>query len=505
MKSTHNKKPINILAEFICEWVHDNSSDSAPYESFETVTGRQIKQLDVERWILNCNYLYYRLGDFLQQRKLIESDKPESNELLAFLEANAKTIKDSNPLNLRSKQDDSIVKELSKDWPPMAHTSRNQLETLRAKAAAFQAAYPNTAFHQAFDDFFRIMQTEQHFYGALTKKHGGVGCVIKRCRELVPLWCAKEINPLYSLLLWNDPQAIDRLCSQLQVAFSNTGMPAYTSGLGAESWTGIVKRSQHSYLDALDNTDLSRMEIPDIASLLDSTFFSLERPAPAASVPDWLFGKSQLIWNVVMCAVFGPRAALTDAHPIRTSTQLVPHAAFQTDPDNLHGEVLLRRRFRTGRLETIDRLAIDQVQSSGLWKVIGSAYDESAALPTSKYREQYKSLGVLFIGSQRIGELGNIIEGQGDSRFHAEIAVEKQNDGSSHLILRDLNSKNGTYVIRQCTGKTRYLAFKGRDHATAAAWAQRLDVAADCITMVASLALRRGDVIQLCGSCFEVI
>lgn len=526
MKPTSDEKPINVLTKFIAEWIRENSSEAMPFESFETMRGRNIVQKDVERWIFNCNYLYFRFGDFLQERGAFPDAGGDVKGMLDYLDEHFKTIADSNPLGLRSKQNGAIACEFAKDWPPFTPKSRNIIDkpsktrssrkqsldqTLSEFADAF---FPNDSERRKeFDSFLDQMREEQKLYAACldggsdSNDAANQTSTLNRCRTLLPLWCAKEINPLYSLVIWEDERAIDELCACMQEAFESAGFAAYDGRVHHDSYLGLVKRAQAAYLDGIDDsTDLRRLPVSEISAILEGGFFSLDHPTPAKDVPAWLFGKSQLIWNIVICAIFGPKEALAGALPLRTSTISAQHSARAgVDPDAIKGEVLLRRVFRSGSVETIDRLMLDDVQSSGIWKVIGSNFDENAALPQSKYQGQYKNLGVLFAGSRRFDSAGNITEGRGDSRFHLEISVEVQKDGAKRLVARDLHSKNGTYIVRQDGAETKYIVLNGRRTGGKASWGARIGVPEKSVTIAGDAVLRRGDIIQLCGSCFEII
>lgn len=154
---------------------------------------------------------------------------------------------------------------------------------------------------------------------------------------------------------------------------------------------------------------------------------------------------------------------------------------------------------------TIDRLMLDSVCSPGLWKVIGSHYDAHAPLPNSAYRTQFITLGASFVASEVRDGTGKLIEGTGDSRFHLELAIEIDAHKHARMVARDLDSKNGTCVLRtSCTGFTCF-AFPGRRHLGVDDWAERLGVSAEHVCLVDELILERGDIIQLADSCFELI
>lgn len=511
MESKNEKKPINVLAEFLASWIRANSTeDAAPYDSFETLGQRRVGQKDVERWVFNCNYLYYRIGEFLLEHDLLGDGPDQCVERLAFLEQNFKSIKDSNPLNLRSKQNDAIEREFAKDWPPLCEGSRNQLARLERALGALEERYADDLLpRQAeLDALLLELADERDFYQDLAADAGdksGRDALLERCRALLPLWCVKQVNPLYSLLIWDDRDAVERLAQLLADSFEDAGFPSYDGSRKQDSYIGLVLRAQEAYSEGLgeDEVDLRDLPIRKITGLLEGEFFSLEHPSGSKRLPSWLLGKSQLIWNVVICSILGPREAICGSSPARTMTSAVERP--DDNPDELSGEVLLRRRFNDGRLETVDRLSVDEVQTSGLWKVIGSVYDENASLPRSEYRNHYDNLGSLFIGSRRFDRSGRLVEGAGDSRFHVELSIQIDESGSKRIVLRDLGSKNGTYVARQERGETRYYLLKSRSSVTTEQWCEKIGASPSQVSRVDQISLRRRDIIQLCGSSFEII
>lgn len=130
MRAVNEMKPINVLARFLAAWIRVRGGETAPFNSFETLFGEPVEQKDIERWILGCNYAYYRVGDALLMRDQLPDDPDACRMLLGHLASHLKSIRDTNPLKLRSKQPAAITDELGKDWPPFCHGSRNDLHRI---------------------------------------------------------------------------------------------------------------------------------------------------------------------------------------------------------------------------------------------------------------------------------------------------------------------------------------------------------------------------------------
>lgn len=510
MEPKGGRKPINVLAEFLTSWIRENSEEALPFDSFESLRPRRVAQKDVERWIFNCNYIYSRVGDFFYDENLLPDDPSELAEFIRSIEQSFKAISDNTPLDLRSKPSYSVIYELSKDWPPFCSRSRNTLGRFQTSLERFRETEQEYAqLHGPdMDRLASMLADEALFYTDLDTQIGsGPRSIIAKCKALLPIWCAKEINPIVTLLIWTDEKAIKKLIELLCDAFAAQTDRPTLSAEAMETWREATLQALSRYIDGIDDdNDLCYLSVREISKLLESSEFTLDHGSPSARLPRWLLGKSQLIWNIVICSILGPEEAIGPESPRRSSTAAVRSGLGVPPPGRrLDGEVLLRRHFGSGRIETVDRLMVDNVQASGLWKVIGSQYDFRAPLPDSAYRRQYAHLGAAYISSRLSGPQESDAEGRGDSRFHAELSLRQDQASGVSIMLRDLDSKNGTFVVRRSSEGLEYYAFPSRRRLSASDWAGRLDVPEDSVHVVHELSLERGDIIHLATSCFEII
>lgn len=512
MRAVNEIKPINVLTRFIATWIKEHSENGIPFSSFEVMRAKPTEQKDIERWILDCNYTYYRLGDTLFELDLFPDDEQDLQEFFAFLDRKMKSIRDSNPLNLRSKQPEALVGELQKDWPPFCKRSRNDVTKIAPELRALGLRFSNTIpqLPAALKVFAQELAEEAHWYRQLERRIPGTENVSERCRSLVPIWCLKEINPLFTLLIWRDERAINELCQQLSEAFSANGYLPFEGGSRHDAYRGVVRLSQQYYLDGLaeaSGNDLSTRSISELAHILQSEFFSLDHPVPSSVLPSWLFGKALLIWNVVICSILGPRFAIRPSQLNRTATYLdatpQPHVS-----DALSGEVLMRRRYLTGEIETVASINLhgrpdaQNTRPATCWRILGSKFDEQARIPALPCDNACR-IRDIFVPTSRFDSMGNQIEGIGDSRYHAVLYIAHCIEGDS-LVLQDLGSKNGTYVVRLCQNHIQYIVLAHRATESVDEWAKRMHVPTDAVHMADKVVLRRGDLIQLCGSCFEI-
>lgn len=523
MRAVNEMKPINMLARFLAAWIRVRGSEAAPFNSFETLLDKPVEQKDIERWILNCNYAYYRVGDALLMREQLPDDPDVCRMLLGYLASHLKSIRDTNPLKLRSKQPAAIADELGKDWPPFCHGSRNDLHRILPALGSCGTRFAPVApdLPVALHAIAQELVDEARCYGRiLSSAPSDVGA---RCRMLVPIWCLKEVNPLFSLTIWQDERAVAELAQGIAAAFGANGYRTRSGGAHFDAYLGAVHASVRLYLDGLSQPsraavprDFRELPIPEIERVLEQEFFALgSTAAPAGgALPRWLPGKALLIWNVVICSILGPDAAIVPSGAARTATTFEPAPAIGR-ADGLRGEVLLRRVLATGEREVVARVDLARVAPGTarpddtlqhtrqhIWRVLGSSFDDRARMPA--VLAGVDDVPSCFLPTNRFDALGRQIEGRGDSRYHAALSLEHRDDGW-HLVLEDLGSKNGTYVVRTTPRSQTYLVLEHRGGGDAAAWASRLGTASSSVSMHRRIELKRGDMIRLCGSCFEIV
>lgn len=509
MKAKNGQRPINILSEYLTSWIRKNSEEALPFDSFENLRSGRVAQKNVERWIFNCNYLYNRVGDFLYECGLLPHTAHECATLIRSIDNAFKSISDNTPLDLRSKPTESIVYELARDWPPFSKSSRNTLSRFTRMLDAFRNQNPAYCAEHAVDleELCSEIEDEAAFYAALeTRLSTPTRSLATSCRTLLPLWCAKQLNPLFSLLIWSDEKAITELVDELADAFATQASASYGHDGAISAWREATLQAQASYIYNIDDDSLADLSIPEIGRLLTDEGFSLDHDDVPAAAPRWLLGKSRLIWNIVICSILGPEEAIGCAQAGRTPTRESFHALPSAHtPNHLTGEVLLRRRFRSGRIETVERLALDNVYAPGPWKIIGSHYDPHAPLPNSVFRTHFNAPGVSFIASEVHNGKGDLVEGAGDSRFHLEVSLQLDSRKRVSIVARDLDSKNGSCILRTTGRELICYAFPGRCNLTANDWARRLDIPEEHVLLADEVVLERGDTIKLADSCFELI
>lgn len=170
----------------------------------------------------------------------------------------------------------------------------------------------------------------------------------------------------------------------------------------------------------------------------------------------------------------------------------------------LSGQILLRRQFASGASELVDTLRLGDIDGNAVWHVFGRSFDRDATIPSSLGLDDEELMNV-FVGTEELDSDGCVVEGHGDSRFHLALFVEVSPDGEKSLICRDLGSKNGSYVQRGKGSDRQVFLLKGRRFSGRERWARDHGFDSDAVNEAERVRLRRGDLICLCDSCFEIL
>ena len=267
MEPKSGRKPINVLTEYLTSWIRANSEEALPFDSFENLKPGRVAQKNVERWVFNCNYVYNRMGGIFYDRNIFPQYPGECAKLIRSLDRAFKSISDNTPLDLRSKPSESVPYELSKDWPPFTENSRNTLERFESSLGRFRNENPTFCERHAnaLTSAEAELRKEASYYALVNEEAGdGSRALVTRCRTLLPIWCAKEINPLVTLLIWSDEDALASLVDELASSFSAQRDFDASHVRTIETWHDATLQAQALYIDNLDDdATLTTLSVPD--------------------------------------------------------------------------------------------------------------------------------------------------------------------------------------------------------------------------------------------------
>ena len=135
--------------------------------------------------------------------------------------------------------------------------------------------------------------------------------------DLLPAWCLQDRIDLVTGTWWDDPDVMLLVAERLHDQFSHMGF--------GETLCAYYSDSFHEALDeyqlniSTSDSGFRSMDMPQLVKLVRrvrTKHPDCETQGYGDDLPSWLSAKEQLIWNTVVCAVYGPlhtRPLLADA------------------------------------------------------------------------------------------------------------------------------------------------------------------------------------------------
>ncbi len=437
---------------------------------YRDLTSTKMKEID--RWLFNINMLSYQ----------IDLAFPSSIALPVY-EKVTRDWSDNTALRLNEKSTPEALEVFEKYCPPNLEKGLAALEGLKPSDDRVKDEYAAVV---------ALAKETSSFYQGIASLYGqGMAAY----RELLPLWILKDASPLYAMRLWEDQERVLALGDALYQAFLEAGYHREV----CERFNELVFSCYNSYATKFSTATAEQVErARELSQLPLGELYKIKHAQGYRGLPSWLEAKEQLIWNLVVCALYGPE----NARP-----QYFSHTEVAVSTDALNA-LSADPRLRQGSGSAV-LMRILEGGSTDVVTTIQLGREGDAALQDCLIMV----LGREFQGAPSPDELGDVCEyvaqhaQEEDHRHHYATLLDA--DSARHLgvylidgqvLLIDLGSKNGTFIRRGKGTGERYLVMPGRNSALVDAFKARgynFEVATRVVAM-------RGDQVFLGASQFEL-
>jgi hypothetical protein len=179
------------------------------------------------------------------------------------------------------------------------------------RAVALEVAERNPATRQAIAALIADIEAEAAFYATYENVTS-----LDAYYDLLPAWCLQERIELVSGTWWNDIDVMQLIAELLHERFVEMGYPAALCGYFLDT----MRESLDGYAREVSAADSSYRETPvsalvELVRAIRTAHPDSETDGYGSTLPTWLGYKEQLIWNTIVCAIYGPmhaRPLLTD-------------------------------------------------------------------------------------------------------------------------------------------------------------------------------------------------
>ena len=308
-------KPIEIvkvaLSAYLARTFSDEPADALPaeVESPDRTNLRRGTQSAVDRLLFNANY--WRAA---YENRIVAACTNPANAQACLASVSVWT---AHPLKLNTLTPEQAVATFERFCPPFAVNNRRGSherdrsgkgplpDFKRAIASIADAGSEPPQAIAALRDVLQAMEAEAAAYESLNAA-GALDALF----VILPAWCLQNRIELVSGSWWDDCAVMGVIIDLLRERFLELGF--------GEAAVAYFVDSCNEALDAYHrevSTDLSPyadFEVPQLIARIQEARDanpSFEQDGYGPTLPSWLIGKEQLIWNILVCALYGPATA----------------------------------------------------------------------------------------------------------------------------------------------------------------------------------------------------
>ncbi len=300
-------KPIEIVKIVICAYQnHINAGSPEPataFESADRIGLRRGMQSSIDRRLFNANYWLAAYED-----RIVEACAPADPAPLL----KALTVWSTHTLKLNTLSDSDTIATFERFYPPFAVNNRrgSSMGKGRGPIPEFESQAKKMAEHhpECADALMQIssdMKAEAAAYGALP-----AASALDALFAILPVWCLQDKIPLVSGSWWDDADVIMLLADELKKRFVELGYGDAPCQYFHDSLYETIDAYQRDI--SASQTPISALPVPELLHIVQADREAnpgFEADGYGGALPAWLIAKEQLVWNTIVCALYGPRSA----------------------------------------------------------------------------------------------------------------------------------------------------------------------------------------------------
>ena len=305
-----NLKPIEVVKIAISAYqafASDSAADAPAYESADRAGLRRGMQASIDRLLFNVNYWRAAYED------RIVAACPTAEDADACLQA--ASAWNSHTMKLNNMPAAEVAESFERFCPPFAVNKRrgssNRAGAGKGPVSDFRTCALDVAkraggeAEHALHGIVSDMEAEAAFYEQYAD-----ASTLDAFYDLLPAWCLQERIELVNGLWWNDSAVMQVIAEHLRNCFAKLGyaepLCGYFLDAMSESLDGYTREM------TIVESPFQQSSIPQLVELVRAARAAhpdSETDGYGSMLPSWLAPKEQLIWNTIVCAIYGPMHA----------------------------------------------------------------------------------------------------------------------------------------------------------------------------------------------------
>ncbi len=302
-------KPIEIVKVAICAFQSFANADAlAPFvavESDDRSGLRRGTQAAIDRLLFNANYWLNAYED-----RIVEACSADDAKTLL----KAVTVWSTHTLKLNTLGFDETISTFERFCPPFAANNRKGAGGKQGKGkgpiAEFEnqmniVAERNPELAGALNAILDDMRTEAEAYAAIPS-----ASALDSLFAILPAWCLQDRIGLVSGGWWEDADVMAFLADALKKRFVELGYGEAPCQYFHDSLLESIDAYQRDVTSSV--SPLANLAIPELLQIVHAARGAnpnYEADGYGEPLPPWLIAKEQLIWNTLVCSLYGPGSA----------------------------------------------------------------------------------------------------------------------------------------------------------------------------------------------------
>lgn len=306
-KRPNGLKPIEIVKVAICSYQdHVNAGapgDATTLESADRVGLRRGTQASVDRMLFNANYWLAAYED-----RIVRACAPTNPAPLL----KALTVWSTHTLKLNTLSNSDTIATFERFCPPFAANNRRGSSTGKGKgpipefeSQAQKMAEEHPEYAGALRKIVDDMEAEAAAYEALP-----AASALDALFSILPVWCLQDKIDLVSGSWWDDADVMMLIADELKKRFVELGYGDAPCQYFHDSLCEAIDAYQRD-ISAI-RTPIATLPVPELLHIVHAAREAhpgFEADGYGNALPTWLIAKEQLVWNTLVCALYGPRSA----------------------------------------------------------------------------------------------------------------------------------------------------------------------------------------------------
>ena len=304
-RRVHGLKPIEIVKIVICayqDYTNDGSARAeAAVESADRAGLRRGTQASVDRLLFNANYWLAAYED-----RIVRACAPADARVLL----KAVTVWSTHTLKLNTLNDDEVIATFERFCPPFAANNRRGTAKGKGPVVQFEAKAREVASRHpdcgpVLAGIVADMNAEATAYAELP-----AATALDVLYAILPVWCLRDDIGLVSGSWWDDVDVMTYLADALRDRFVEIGYGDVPCQYFHDSMLEAIDAYQRDVsASRAAVSDMPAHELVGVVHTAREANPEFETDGYGDMLPAWLSAKEQLIWNVLVCSLYGPGSA----------------------------------------------------------------------------------------------------------------------------------------------------------------------------------------------------